>query len=86
MSSFYLWLRICMLLIHETIRLACRTAALSLYTCVYIVFAISFSGIYPFKRLHVQNARTDKVMSFYNHHHLVKTFINTCWLPYFCFA
>lgn len=63
-SNFCEYLWICMLLIHETIRLACSIATLCLYTCVYIVYVFSFIGICPFKRS----------KSFYDHQHFMKIF------------
>lgn len=55
-----------MLLIHETVKLACSIAGVCLYTCVYIVHVSSFIGICPFKRS----------KNFYNHQHLMKIFWN----------
>lgn len=55
-----------MLLIHETIKLACSIAGVCLYICVYIVHVFSFIGICPFKRS----------KNFYNHQHLMKIFWN----------
>lgn len=75
-----------MLLIHEAIRLPCSIAAVCLYSRVYIVFAISFSGIYPFKRFMYKMHSMVKAMTFYNHHHLVKNFWNQTLVSFLIFV